>query len=89
MPVNKRLKLWCKDDMVRAFGMVHDGVPTRESRVTFRLVGPPLCQYQLQVACGRDVPHWEDRGPVYFENFIERVGPIKMATSLSQRITTN
>ena len=34
MPVNKRLKLWCKDDMVRAIGMVHDGVPTREAADT-------------------------------------------------------
>ena len=34
MPVNKRLKLWCKDDMVRAIGMVRDGVPTREAADT-------------------------------------------------------
>ena len=24
MPVNKRMKLWCKDDMVRAIVMVRD-----------------------------------------------------------------
>ena len=34
MPVNKRPKLWCKDDMVRAIGMVHDRVPTREAADT-------------------------------------------------------
>ena len=28
MPVIKRLKLWCKDDMVRAIGMVHDAANT-------------------------------------------------------------
>ena len=30
MPVNKRIKLWCKDDMVRAIVMVRNAVPTRE-----------------------------------------------------------
>ena len=34
MPVNKRIKLWCKDDMVRAIVMVRNGVPTREAAET-------------------------------------------------------
>ena len=34
MPLNKRIKLWCKDDMVRAIVMVRDGVPTREAAET-------------------------------------------------------
>ena len=29
MPVNKRIQLWCIDDMVRAIVMVRNGVPTR------------------------------------------------------------
>ena len=48
------------------------------------LSGPPPCQYQLVCA----FPLWGS-GDQSTLRLIVRVGPIKMATSLSQRITTN
>ena len=34
MSVNKKIKLWCKDDMVGAIVMVRNVVPTREAAET-------------------------------------------------------
>ena len=49
MPVNKKLKLWCKDDMVRAIGMVHDGVPIREAADTCNVPRTTLtCRWHIE-----------------------------------------
>ena len=45
MPVNKRIKLWCKDDMVRAIVMVHDGVPNHEAAETCNVPTTTLRQH--------------------------------------------
>ena len=41
MAVIKRIKLWCKDDMVRAIVMVRDWVHTREAAETCNQVMCP------------------------------------------------